>query len=92
MSHPRLQFRLRSIFIVTFVVAVGCLVGPPAWSWARAKWFPPEEWVETAGPRTIRTYAPIKCSFGLDDEANEEGDDESVADADVGMEVDKESP
>jgi hypothetical protein len=26
---PRLQFRLRSLFILTAIVAVGCLVGPP---------------------------------------------------------------
>jgi hypothetical protein len=25
------QFRLRSLFILTAIVAVGCLVGPPAW-------------------------------------------------------------
>jgi hypothetical protein len=25
----RLQFRLRSLFILTAIVAVGCLVGPP---------------------------------------------------------------
>jgi hypothetical protein len=28
---PHLQFRLRSLFILTAIVAVGCLVGPPAW-------------------------------------------------------------
>jgi hypothetical protein len=88
MSHPRLQFRLRSLFVVTFVVAIGCLVGPPAWSWAQAKWFQRE----TPGPQSIRNYAPIKCSLGLDDEANEEGDEESVADANDGMEADEETP
>ena len=27
----RPQFRLRSLFILTAVVAAGCLVGPPTW-------------------------------------------------------------
>jgi hypothetical protein len=26
---PRPQFRLRSLFILTAIVAVGCLIGPP---------------------------------------------------------------
>ncbi|HVC97923.1 MAG TPA: hypothetical protein VND64_29905 [Pirellulales bacterium] len=28
---PRPQFRLRSLFILTAIVAVGCLVGPIVW-------------------------------------------------------------
>jgi predicted PurR-regulated permease PerM len=29
MTMPRPQFSLRSLFILTAIVAVGCLVGPP---------------------------------------------------------------
>jgi len=35
---PR-QFRLRSLFILTAIVAVGCLVGPPIWRVLRVKFF-----------------------------------------------------
>jgi len=38
---PRPQFRLRSLFILTAIVAVGCLVGPPAWERIRPMLFPP---------------------------------------------------
>ncbi|HVC97532.1 MAG TPA: hypothetical protein VND64_27870 [Pirellulales bacterium] len=29
---PRAQFRLRSLFILTAIVAVGCWAGPPIWA------------------------------------------------------------
>jgi len=38
---PRPQFRLRSLFIVTAIVAVGCWVGPPIWQQVGPMIFPP---------------------------------------------------
>ncbi len=68
MPRPRFQYRLSSLFILTAVVAVGCLVGPPAWSWAKATFFPSEEsevWEDVGGPGTIKEYRNvIWCSFG----------------------------
>ncbi len=43
----RPQFRLRSLFILTALVAVGCLVGPPAWGRLQVVLFPPPT------PRTV---------------------------------------
>jgi hypothetical protein len=46
---PRPQFRLRSLFILTAIVAVGCLVGPPIMRpivrEVRAKFWPEPDWV-----------------------------------------------
>jgi hypothetical protein len=39
---PRPQFRLRSLFMLTALVAVGCLVGPPIVREVRARFWPPE--------------------------------------------------
>ena len=40
MSRP--QFRLRSLFILTAIVAVGCLVGPPIIREVRETFWPPK--------------------------------------------------
>jgi len=39
---PRPQFRLRSLFILTAIVDVGCLVGPPIVREVRARFWPPK--------------------------------------------------
>jgi hypothetical protein len=39
---PRPQFRLKSLFALTAIVAVGCLVGPPIVRGVRARFWPPE--------------------------------------------------
>jgi len=38
---PRPQFRLRSLFILTAIVAVACVVGPPTWTRFRRAFFQP---------------------------------------------------
>jgi hypothetical protein len=43
------QFRLRSMFILTAVVAVGCLVGPPIVREVRDRFWPSK-------PKTIRDF------------------------------------
>lgn len=38
---PRPQFNLRSLFWLTLVSAILCMVGPPLWREARNRFFPP---------------------------------------------------
>jgi hypothetical protein len=46
---PRPQFRLRSLFILTALVAVGCMVGPPIVREVRARFWPNEPLLFWAG-------------------------------------------
>jgi hypothetical protein len=39
---PRPQFSLRSLFVLTAIVAVGCWASPPIVREVRARWFPPK--------------------------------------------------
>jgi hypothetical protein len=59
MKLPRPQFRLRSLFILTAIVAVLCLVGPPIVREVRARLWP---------DRSIK-YITIKPTFELHDES-----------------------
>ena len=73
----RPQFRLRSLFILTAIVAVGCLVGPPIVRKVRDRLDP---WQEVGEPVTIKAYVNnTNCSFGDSDE-------------DVGFETEVEMP
>jgi hypothetical protein len=38
MSHRRLQFSLRSLFVLTAIVALGCLIGPPVFDAMAEAW------------------------------------------------------
>jgi hypothetical protein len=51
----RFQFRLATLFWLTLWSAVLCMVGPPAWTWAKANLFPPQ-WREVGGPGAIQAY------------------------------------
>jgi hypothetical protein len=46
MTRKAIQFRLRSLFILTAIVAVACLVGPPIVREVRERFWPPKP----AGP------------------------------------------
>jgi hypothetical protein len=62
MPH-RIQFRLRSLFWLTLWAAVTCVVGPPAWTWAKAKFFS-DQWREVGGPGAIQPFScSISCGF-----------------------------
>jgi hypothetical protein len=50
------QFRLRSLFILTALVAVGCLVGPPIVREVRVRFWPPD--VEITLPDLEGTMNP----------------------------------
>jgi hypothetical protein len=43
---PRPQFRLRSLFLLTAIVAAGCLVGPPIVRELRARFRPAGEFLD----------------------------------------------
>jgi hypothetical protein len=53
------QFRLRSLFLLTALVAVGCWVGPPAWHRIQPVFFAPPPPPQA----NVATVAPI---FGSD--------------------------
>jgi hypothetical protein len=61
---PRPQFRLRSLFILTAIVAVGCLVGPPIVREVR-DWLKPKEvdidvWSQIIRGPTMPGFAPTR--------------------------------
>ncbi len=59
MPIPRPQFRLRSLFILTAIVAVGCLVGPPIVREVRARWFPPGPLSGDLAAMTVGMLPPL---------------------------------
>jgi hypothetical protein len=58
MSSP--QFRLKSLFILTAIVAVGCLVGPPILTEVRI-------WLEPIPPDSIQLVVDPSLTPQLDD-------------------------
>ncbi len=58
---PRPQFRLRSLLILTAIVAVWCWVGPPAWERIQPMFFPPE----TPVPKTSIRFDFKQATSGV---------------------------
>jgi hypothetical protein len=77
---PRPQFRLRSLFILTAIVAVGCLVGPPIVREVR-DWL--ASWQEIGEPGTIKPYVNNTNWFVASDEDADLETDEEMAPAPV---------
>jgi hypothetical protein len=56
----RPQFRLRSLFILSAIVAVGCVVGPPIVHEVRDMWFPSRPLPSDLAGMSVPTLPPLR--------------------------------